>query len=96
MIFATVASERMSFLLQKCVLEKQEISCAVSPSGLLFSAPCLGGESSKASTVLLRGRKKRERELAAATANQLRTTEAAVEIFAAASSASSLKLGLPL
>ena len=39
---------------------------------------------------------RRERELAAATANQLRTTEAAVEIFAAASSASSLKLGLPL
>jgi len=86
----------MSFLLQKCVLEKQEISCVVSPNGLLFSAPCLGGESSKASAAASREKEERERAaLAATTANQLRT-EAAVEIFAAASSASSLKLGLPL
>ena len=69
----------------------------LSAQAACFSLPPVWvGKALKLLVLLLRGRKKRERELAAATANQLRTTEAAVEIFAAASSASSLKFGLPL
>ena len=87
----------MSFLLQKCVLEK-EISCVVSPNGLLFAAPCLGGESSPACLCCFEGeRREWEREqYYTSSYSSSKPTEAAVEIFAASSTASSLKLGLPL
>ena len=82
---------------EMCSREGDQLCCQ--PERPAFRCPLFGWGKLSSLLVLLRGRKKRvwEREqYYTSSYSSSKPTEAAVEIFAASSTASSLKLGLPL